>query len=327
MANIKEQIREQFVSELSRSSQETVDKRLFWCTRFLQYAPDDLSLWDKNLVNRFISRLEKKYMGTTVRTAFGIVKRVFDAAKKVHERERTNLIRSIDAHDPAAVAEVLKAMTLPGPVWDMGRRDLPRGEAKPPPAFSLEEIEQIVAVAKRGELEPHEVAFTALASVYGLRRGELQAVRLEDIDYQKGTIFIWTEKGGEQRNQLLAPEIIPWLEKYDFHWEFSDWLMNKAFKNVVGKAGIGETRELGRQMWRAREGGWHRFRHFLDGVLDDAVASDPNVRKDSAIIVKVYFRWHLSTSSDMRERYYPLHPLEADQICLEHSPVVPLWKE
>jgi hypothetical protein len=90
--------------------------------------------------------------------------------------------------------------------------------------------------------------------------------------------------------------------------------MNEAFKNIMDKAGIKE-----------REGGWHRYRRFLDGALRDALASDPNVRKDYEIIVKVYFRWALGRSSDMSVHYYPQHPLEADKICLEHNPVVKLW--
>lgn len=313
--DIKAEIRNQFLSEIDRSSSETRRTRLFWCDKFLAFAPDDLSKWDKNLVLNFISKLEKKdYAALTIRTAFGVAKRVFDAAKIVNERRRTQLISSIDVNDPSAVAEVLKAMALPGPVWDVGKRVMPQADVISKPAFSFDEIQRIVDIAKNSELAPHLIAFTALASVYGLRQGELQAVRLEDIDYKRQTIFIRTEKGGVRRDQLLAPEIIPWLQKYNFRWEFSQWRMNEAFKQVMDKAGI-----------KDRQGGWHRFRRFLDGALRDALASDPNVRKDYEIIVKVYFRWALGRSSDMSIHYYPQHPLEADQMCLEHNPVVPLW--
>lgn len=329
MSSIKQQIKQQFTSELSRSSPETVRTRLFWCDSFLEFAPNDFSQWDKDLVNRFISHLEKKYGVLTVRTAFGVVKRVFDAAKLVHERERLRVNseirekrKAVDLNDPQAAAILMSLQmdvddvnALRGPQWDVGKRAMPRVQSiSKPPAFSLEEVKAIVAEAKKGDLQPQEVAFTALASIYGLRLGELQAVRPEDIDYSGGMIFVRTEKGGERRNQMLAPEIIPWLRQYDFHWEFSDSWMNKMFKKIINRAGIEET-----------DGAWHRFRHFLDGVLRDALASDPDVRKDYEMIVRVYFRWALSRSSDMSVRYYPEHPLEADQICLAHNPIVPLW--
>ncbi len=205
----KEAIREQFISEHSRCSKETLRTQLFWVDKWLEFAKDrPLYEWNKTLVHQFRAKLEKeRYAPLTIRDALGVVKRTFDAAKVAFEAERTQTLVSIDPNEPSAVAEALKAIAISGPVWDLGKRELPRPDTSEinRPVLSLEEITTIVSVAKDGGFEPPEIAFSALASLCGLRQGELQAVRREYIHYEEGTIFIMTEKGGERRKQLLAP--------------------------------------------------------------------------------------------------------------------------
>jgi integrase len=316
---MKSAIRDQFISEHSRCSPETLRVMLFWCDRWLDFAGDDH--WDKNMVNEFRSRLEREgYAPLTVRTALGVVKRCFDAASVVFEAERRKAIAGVDPSDPAAVAQVLKAISVSGPVWDLGKRWLPRGESVTKRKLSLEDVTKLVETAKAGGLEPPEAAFLALGSIYGLRVGELRQVRREHIDFDENTIFILTEKGGERRRQLLCPEIIPYLKNYDFHWEYSPFLMNAMYKTICEKAGLEDR--LGEK--------WHALRALALTAVRDNLARVSNqvpFNLDHVLAAKIFFRWRLSSSGEMVDRYYtPQNVLEIDRFVLEHHPVVAFWR-
>ncbi|MDO9334185.1 MAG: hypothetical protein Q7T57_06670 [Dehalococcoidales bacterium] len=255
-----------------------------------------------------MKELEKEgYAPGTTLKVYGIVKRVFDAAKAVHESRKLKLISEADPAEPGAVAEVLKAMALPPPNWDLGKRSAPKVEAsdRVKPAHTLEEIQTMVQAAKSGLLEPADVAYLALASVYGLRREELCRVQVDDFD--RNTIFVRTAKGGEQRKQLLCEAIVPYL-KYDFGGRYSPSCMSQRYWRICVKAGIQPV-----------EGsGWHNFRRYLDTVL---------VETFGELKAYIFLRWKISSSSLMTERYYSRDPLEVDRQVLENGhPVVGLWQ-
>jgi len=312
------EILDQFLSELSGASPATINPRRFYAGKFLQFAGDrPFQEWDKTMVTAFISQLEKEgYAPSTIRNAYGIVKRVFDAAKTVHERQRTKLISEVNPEDPSAVAVILQAMALPGPTWDIPKRGIvPRVDMMNRPASTRDEIKKIVATAKNGGLEPPEICYLALSSIYALRRGELCAVRKEHFDFNDNTLFVMTEKGGERRKQLLCDEILPFLKEYDFGVEYSPYMMSRMWKVIRCKCGFSNS-----------DGeGWHSNRRYLDTELRDSLASDPNLNRDAQLITKIFFRWRLSSSSEMTDRYYTADPLIADKIALAHHPVVPLW--
>lgn len=315
---MKDKILKQFLDELDHSSPETKRTRRFWAERFLRFASDNFTTWNKSLVGGFQSQLEKEgYAPLTVRTAIGITKRVFDAAKTVHEQERTQLIAEVNPKDPSAVAEILQAISLPGPNWDLGRRAMPRAEASSitRPRLSLDEIDRMVVTAKSDGLELPQVCYLALCSVYALRREELCLVRQEHFDFNGKTIFINTVKGGERRKQQLCDEIIPYLKAYDFSVQYSPFMMSRMWKVIRFKCGFSSG-----------DGeGWHAFRRTLDTELRDSLASDPNLKRDAQLITKIFFRWRLSSSGEMSDRYYTADPLLADKIALDHHPVVGLW--
>jgi len=313
---MKKEILDQFISELSGASPATRASRRFYAGKFLQFASDSFQEWNNAMVLAFISQLEKEgYAPSTIRNVYGIAKRVFDAAKTVHERQRTKLISEVNPEDPSAVAAILQAMSLPGPTWDVGKRGIvPRVDMMNRPASTLDEIKKAVAIARNGGLELPEVCYLSLSSIYALRRGELCAVRKEHFDFNDNTLFVMTEKGGERRKQLLCDEIIPYLKEYDFK-DYSPFMMSRMFKQILFKSGVHD-----------RDGmGWHSYRRYLDTELRDSLASDPNLNRDAQLITKIFFRWRLSSSSEMTDRYYTADPLIADKIALAHHPVVPLW--
>jgi len=204
------EILDHFLSELSQSSEHTRQGRAFYVQKFLSFAGDrPLSEWNKSLVNEFLRQVRKEgYAPGTIRSVYGIVKRVFDSAKAVHEAEKTRLISEVDPNDTGAIAQLIKALSLPGPNWDMGKRSAPRVEAEDmvKPATTFEEMEIMIAAARDGILTSAEKAYLALSSIYGFRREELCRVRPEHLDFEKKTIYVLTCKGGERRNQLLCDE-------------------------------------------------------------------------------------------------------------------------
>lgn len=242
---------------------------------------------------------------------------MYDAAKAVHETERTRLLGEVNPKDETAVAELLKALSMPGPRWDVGKRYLPRAQAEEisKPAMKFEEIQEMVTAARGGKLSKPEAAFTALSSVYGYRAGEIKAVQREDLDYRHGTIFVNTEKGGERRAQLLAPEIVPYLKKYDWDIDFTADQLTRIFKEICRKSGVkNEYRKV-----------WHSMRHYLETEIPAALAVDRALTKDPRTVTMIFFRYRLGSSGYMPDRYNSTVALEADKLALEHNPVVPLW--
>ena len=155
---IRAEIMRRFLADLSESSPHCKNSRLFYANKFLDFAEENPEEWNKELVKRFLDKLKEPphpYAPGTVRYIYGIVKRVFDAAKAVHEAEKNKLIAHVDPTDPIAVAQVLKAQALPGPNWDFGKRSAPRVHSKDmaKPAATLEQIGAMVTAAqKMGEL-------------------------------------------------------------------------------------------------------------------------------------------------------------------------------
>jgi len=246
------------------------------------------------------------YSPGTVRWVYAIVKRVFDAAKAVHEAERTKLISKTDPKDPGAVAQLIKAISLPGPNWDLGKRSAPRVEAEDvvKPVASFEELRMMTTA--RDELTAQERAYLALSSIYGLRREELVRVRPKHFNFKEKTIYVMTCKGGERRNQLLCNEVMPYLRDYDFQAEYSLFQMSAMYHRICAKSGF-----------RAKDGsGWHSPRRYLDTVLRDLCGE---------LETKIFLRWRISASSEMVERYYSRSPLEIDEAVLRVHPIVPLW--
>lgn len=308
---MRDKILEQFSAELSQSSSHTRGNRLFYAGKFLDFAGDrPLHEWNKTLVNDFLSRLrEEGYAPGTIRFAYSVVKRVFDAARAVHEAERTRLISEVDPANPGAVAEILKAMSLPGPSWDMGKRSAPkvRSEDEVKPPSTLDELRAVTAAAKAGVLTPAETAYSVLSTVYGLRREELCRVRPEHLSFADKTIYVLTAKGGEQRHQLLCDEVIPYLWEYRFPEEYSPFRMSAMYWKIWDKAGL-----------KPKDGsGWHSPRRYLDTAL---------VNLFGELWAHIFLRWKISSSSLMTERYYSQDPLEIDREILERHPVVALWR-
>ena len=330
----KSDILQRFMSELDRSSPQTQTLRRYWAEKFLKFAPSDFAAWNKTLVNAYEKKLRiEGYAPTTMRGMLGVVKRVFEAGTAVHEKNKQRIIQAVDPSDPTAVAEMIQAMQANGPDWDLGKRFLPKiqNSDMKRPAITDDEMGLMVEAAKSGKLSLGETCYLALGSIYGLRRGEICAVRQEDFDFDYPCFFVHTEKGGEQRKQLLAEPILPYLKKFDWP-AITPIRMSYTFKDVICyKSGV-LTRHKGTvARASAPDGdaewlGFHAVRRYLDTIVRDALASDAKLNRDAQLITHIFFRWHLATG-EMSNRYYTVDPLaHADPLVLEHHPVVKLWE-
>ena len=120
---MRKDVLKQFESELSQSKPTVRKHRVEWARRFLEYCEDrPLGQWDKELVDGFIAKLKReKYSDGTRRFAYGVVKRVFDCAKAVHEAERDRLITTVDSQPANGDCPVGAGYQLA--IAEMGRRE------------------------------------------------------------------------------------------------------------------------------------------------------------------------------------------------------------
>lgn len=81
------------------------------------------------------------------------------------------------------------------------------------------DIERLLKVADVEKLKPHTTGprnrlIIRVLIVTGLRVSELAALRVEDVDLQEGSIYVWSGKGRKQRTVLADAETLRILADY-----------------------------------------------------------------------------------------------------------------
>lgn len=84
-----------------------------------------------------------------------------------------------------------------------------------PRGLSREHIRALVAASAKMSLRDH--AIVLLLAVYGIRRGQVSALVLEDIDWRRRTITFAAHKGGKTVHHRLAPAVAAALSEYIRH--------------------------------------------------------------------------------------------------------------
>jgi len=93
--------------------------------------------------------------------------------------------------DRVALAAVKTLFEAKGIEWDVRRRDVPDVEVNTDvPVMTEEEVKKLIFYVKKSGYNDEKVII-ALATVYGLRRGEISGIRNEDVF--KDRILIRTE--------------------------------------------------------------------------------------------------------------------------------------
>lgn len=157
------------------------------------------------------------------------------------------------------------------------------GEGRKAPVLGDDVVERLVAAARSGVTSTWDEAMLAMATAYGLRAGELAAVRGADVKLDGRRLFIRTEKGGRRRWCWMPPAV---ADRLDEQWERSPVA---AANHAFGR--LWEAAELPA---RPKGVAWHAMRRAVTrGLVRAGVAMHE---------VATFMRWSQSgLSSELRE--------------------------
>lgn len=209
-----------------------------------------------------------------------------------------------------------------GLAWPMHRWELPpvRESDVFAPALDAGLIRRMVEAARAGRVSPEGTALLALASTFGLRRGEMAGLGPGDVDLKNRLLHVATLKRGRERVHVLPAVIVPYLER-GLWGRLTPRQVSEYFYEVESAAGIG----------RLRETGWHSLRRALVRGLVEAGVPEVAVRN--------FLRWKKS-EVDMVARYYSTTVLteggsyldttaeerQVDEMVFRVHPFLPMWE-
>lgn len=188
-------------------------------------------------------------------------------------------------------------------------------------ALAPELVLSTIEAAKDGTLDDQQSVFFALASVYGLRKMEIAAVRPEHLDLKNDTLYVAAAKGGMERYHLLPEEILPQIVVYDFNTVMNVRQMDYVWERIEKRLGFPDVDGLG----------WHAVRRSLTTLLWEKLPQ-PKIQR--------FLRWSAGESSDMSVRYHSIQmvgagqssfhvgdaELDADFEVFEQHPFLPMWR-
>lgn len=151
------------------------------------------------------------------------------------------------------------------------------------PWFVPAVVAKLAMTARESPVET-DGARLCLASLYGLRVGEIAAVRLEDVRLAEGRVFIRSEKGSRRRWCWIPPEARPWL---DVHWQVTTPRAVAGTLDALWGNTFTEPRPKG--------AAWHAVRRGVACALGEAGCAESDVER--------FMRWR---SKSMARRY--MHP-------------------
>lgn len=221
--------------------------------------------------------------------------------------------------------QVLRRLYLANKIeWPFRRGDAPviRESEVYKPALSTPVVGEIVAAAReRQKRQPHYACFTALSTIYGLRRQEIAAMTPASL--RNGLIFVETVKHGRQRSHLVPDFVLPWIERWGFRVQFSGAMLGEYFNNL--KRDIGMSKQAGMEI------NWHSIRRAL--VIELKKARLPDYQIESFLRWKpmggMHARYAASEIVDKEGRRagQNLSDEEADRAIFAVHPFLQLWKE
>lgn len=231
-----------------RSTGATRNLFLSYARRFLDFASD--KPLDRKAVEDYLKFLRKKeYADGTINFTFRVIRRLY-------------ICNSIP--------------------WDFKRGEAPIIREDNVYAPALDPSDIVEMITSRDNLTVQERAFLALSTTYGLRRTELANITPGNLDLDSNTLFVATAHRGRQRYHVIASEIKPYLQDYNFT-PINDFQASTIFLSLEYKAGLQHIDGLG----------WHGIRRTLDTLLLDQLAE---------ATVADFMRW--KSRGTMPLRYY-----------------------
>ena len=225
----------------------------------------------------------------------------------------------IDVTRVAAVAARLEATFKPSVVrYVLGVARMRYGAAWPKggaykvkpcdvsrPGLTMEEVERLVAWARSRACGPMLRGYLAMATLYGPRSNELQAIDAADLAADGSTVYLRTSKHGVERNLWVPPSVRQVLLDARFRPRHESEL-RKAFALLVRYAGVTV----------APRTGWHAVRR----TLVNALLTDPH---NQPKFVQKFMRWR---DADIVDVYAEQNGIRTDRTVFEHHPFLPLWE-
>ncbi|AWL05737.1 site-specific tyrosine recombinase XerC [Massilia oculi] len=96
-----------------------------------------------------------------------------------------------------------------------GEMDLPKKETRlPRHVLTVAEVAQVIDAAGSGELGLRDRAILETLYSTGMRRAELVALDLADVDAERGTVLIRQGKGRKDRMVPIGDRALAWLARY-----------------------------------------------------------------------------------------------------------------
>jgi integrase len=226
--------------------------------RAARHFLDNTKELDRASIDEYIVKLQKIYRPGTVNFHFRVIRRLYAVNNLPWEYR-------------------------PGEAPRIGQRDEYR------PQLSTDIIRMMILATKNGKLFTDEQCFTALSTIYGLRRQELDNLQPKDIDLESNVLYVATAKSGRERYHLIPPEIRPYLKAHDFNKRYTMATLSQIFKRILIKSGV---RKL-----TANAIGWHSIRMaLLAGLVDAGV---------NILAVRAFLRFKAATRDLlMPARYY-----------------------
>jgi integrase len=138
-----------------------------------------------------------------------------------------------------------------------------KAKTKPQPYWVQEELERILAAAKR---QPHQDLFRLLAFT-GMRIGEVQNLTWDDVDFDNRVLKVqakrdWKPKTGDARSLPMASEVVELLKRQPRR---CDWVFSFAADERGPARQVRQRRLLDYLQRRLKElglrGHLHTFRH------------------------------------------------------------------
>jgi site-specific recombinase XerD len=164
--------------------------------------------------------------------------------------------------------------------------DRPRKEKRLPEVLSEEEV--IKLIVHGGNLK-HQVIIALIYSA-GLRRSELQNLRIRDISFERKQVYIRGGKGKKDRVSLLSERVIFALEKYLMEFKPNYWLFEGPGRKQYSKSSIGNVVERACSRAGVKRITPHVLRHsFATHLMDQGT--------DTRVIQKLLGHERLETTA------------------------------
>ncbi len=93
--------------------------------------------------------------------------------------------------------------------------DRPKAWERLPECLSVEEVERLIEAPDTSkELGLRDRAILELMYAAGLRASEICSLKVEDIDFEKGLLFVKRAKGKKDRVVPVHPQALYWVKRY-----------------------------------------------------------------------------------------------------------------